>query len=659
MISETSDPRPHDDQGPASGPDTKTEALRYADRGWSVLPLHSIRDGSCTCASGRACQSPGKHPHTQNGVTDATTDAPTVADWWDLWPDASVGIATGRASGLLVLDVDPRHGGDDTLHDLVGQNNTLPDTVEVITGSGGRHLFFAYPGSVEIGNSVSRLGPGLDVRSNGGYIVAPPSVHISGQQYEWEVEHRPDDVPLGSMPDWLQALAIGDNSQPIGGSGHTGIEPVSVLAGVAEGERNDTLFRYACRLLGHNNLGIGESAILIHSAASNCVPPLPRDEVDRLLASAYEYPQPDDHSKEENALPRRIVVRAVADWFKHPPEPVEPIVTGLLLPGDQVVIGGPRGASKTWLAMGMALQLARGQGLVLGRFPVASPVKVLYWHGELPDDYSTFARWELLTASGQIPSTLQETYSHARIRIVKEREQVREAEAGLVVTRERTFAVIDAAFVEELRHTRPDVVVLDPYAVFYTGKEIDHTQVETAMSALTALTEELGITWIIVHHFSQARQGADPEDWWRGASRLADWASVRVTLQPAYVLKQAERQGMTRTEARRYANVRLLLRRQATPPDFGARFDPKTGMWVAWESPTLIDQRRSGLTVDDIVHRLRDDGGRWESTNKAADALGTSHSKAKQLLTEAEQAGRLVSGKGSRGAATWSLREAK
>jgi hypothetical protein len=665
MTSDMADPQPVNGQGPTpthaqdSGPSRMGEALRYGLRGWPVLPLHGIRDRKCTCPKGTACGSPGKHPRTNHGVTDATADLETIRLWWTTWPDANIGIATGAVSGIFVLDIDPEHGGDDSLDALIDEHGGLPDTVEVETGGGGRHIYFAYTGIGVVGNSVGRLAPGLDIRSDGGYVVAPPSRHVSGRNYEWEASSHPDDTALASPPRWLvDMLTETTNGSPRSDNredGNRRVDPAAVLAGVPKGQRNDTLFKFASR---HRGLGLDseEALVLALTAAGAADPPLPHGEVAGIVDNVYSRYE-SDQATEAAASRRRVLVRTVADWFKDPPVEVEPIVTGLLLPGDQMIVGGARGAAKTWLAMAIALQLARGEGLILGRFPVVRPVKVLYCHGELPDDHSTYARWERLVASGDIPNTLLESYSRWRIRMVKERETYRDRETQTTYTTERTSAVIDPEFIETLRFIQPEVVVLDPYAVFYTGQEIDNTQIEAAVSELTALTDELGITWIIIHHFSQARQGVDPEDWWRGASRLADWASVRITLQPAYSVKDAKKQGMTRMEARRFANVRLLLRRQETPPDFGARFDPTTGFWVAWKSPTLTDQRRSDLPVNDLVKRLQAAGGRWESTNKASEDLGVSHAKAKELLNEAERAGLIESGEGPRRAVTWSLKE--
>ena len=116
-------------------------ALSYAARGWRVFPCHSIRGGRCSCSNSINVRcaavppSPGKHPRTAHGCKDATTDAQQIRDWWTSWPDAHVAIATGAESGLVVLDVDPRHGGDDSLAELETKHGKA-DTVEALTGSG-------------------------------------------------------------------------------------------------------------------------------------------------------------------------------------------------------------------------------------------------------------------------------------------------------------------------------------------------------------------------------------------------------------------------------------------------------------------------------------------------------------------------------------------
>ena len=157
-------------------------AQQYAARGWAVLPLHSADPGCCSCGEA-GCESPGKHPRTVHGVKDATTDERTVREWWVRWPQANVGIATGRASGLVVLDVDRARGGQASLELLRAECPDLQKAPTVETGGGGIHLYFAHADG-HIPNKVDFL-PGLDIRGDGGYVVAPPSRHKSGRTYQW------------------------------------------------------------------------------------------------------------------------------------------------------------------------------------------------------------------------------------------------------------------------------------------------------------------------------------------------------------------------------------------------------------------------------------------------------------------------------------------
>ena len=136
-----------------------------------------------------------------------------VRHWLADHPDANLAIVTGALSGLVVLDVDPRHGGTESLEKWERTHGALPTTVESRTGGGGRHLYFAHPGR-EIRNRVG-LAPGLDLRGDGGVIVAPPSIHPSGEPYRWIPGRSPDDLDPVRMPDWLLAIALdGEGEAP-------------------------------------------------------------------------------------------------------------------------------------------------------------------------------------------------------------------------------------------------------------------------------------------------------------------------------------------------------------------------------------------------------------------------------------------------------------
>lgn len=156
-------------------------ALEYARKGWAVFPVHGIKGGICTCQKGHDCTSPGKHPRTKSGVKEASTDEATIRNWFAEKPYLNIGIATGAISGLVVVDVDAKNGGLESLEKL-----DLGTALTTKTGGGGVHLYYEWPATETIGNSVGTLAPGIDIRGAGGYVVAPPSLHISGKSYVWE-----------------------------------------------------------------------------------------------------------------------------------------------------------------------------------------------------------------------------------------------------------------------------------------------------------------------------------------------------------------------------------------------------------------------------------------------------------------------------------------
>lgn len=160
-------------------------ALACAKLGWPVLPLRP-RD---------------KRPATKHGFKDATTSKADVVRIWTRSPDANVGVATGAVSGVLVLDVDPRNGGDAQLHELLRVHGDLPATLIADTGGGGTHYFFELP---EGGLASGVLAPGLDVKADGGYVVVAPSFHPNGGIYVWRGD--PARTPLALTPEWLATV---------------------------------------------------------------------------------------------------------------------------------------------------------------------------------------------------------------------------------------------------------------------------------------------------------------------------------------------------------------------------------------------------------------------------------------------------------------------
>jgi len=284
-------------------------ALAYARKGMGVFPIWWASNGRCACPKGAACGSPGKHPIgdlVPQGVKNASVRDDVIAGWWARFPNANIGVRTGH--GLVVIDIDPQHDGDASLAALEDTYGRLPATVESITGGGGRHILFK--SAVAVGNSASRLGNGIDVRGDGGYIVAPPSVHVSGRRYEWEASSHPDDAELADLPSWVLALCQSKAAGPKATS-------TPVPDAVIHGSRNDTLFRLACSLRARS---LSRDAILPALLATNverCVPPLDEAEVRGIADSACRYAPgavPREHVAAQDAPPVIGAPDGPDDW---------------------------------------------------------------------------------------------------------------------------------------------------------------------------------------------------------------------------------------------------------------------------------------------------------------------------------------------------------
>jgi hypothetical protein len=193
-----------------------------------------------------------------------------------------VGIVTGLVSNLVVLDVDAAHGGEASLQRLVQAHGPLPWTVEARTGGGGRHLYFIHPGGLVPNRAGFR--PGLDLRGDGGYVVAPPSVHPSGRAYAWAATGDPERAVPAALPAWLLHAVSGALGK--GRVGHTREHWRRLVAeGVVEGVRNASLASLTGHLLFR---GADPEVVLELMLAWNrarCRPPLADEEVARTVES--------------------------------------------------------------------------------------------------------------------------------------------------------------------------------------------------------------------------------------------------------------------------------------------------------------------------------------------------------------------------------------
>ncbi len=227
------------------------------------------------------CSHPGKHPRTAHGFKDASEEERQITEWWEEWPDANIGVPTGAVSGFLVLDIDPRNGGDASWEALVQKHGTPPATAEQATGGGGRHFVFHDPGV----SVPKELAPGIDVKSAGGYIIVAPSIHLSGQLARWDgIDGERALLNVATTPPWLLAefAAARNHKKQKPKNGKERQWP--------SGERNNQLTSIAGTM---RRAGMSREAIeaaLVEENLHRCDPPLPGGEVRRIAGSVARYP---------------------------------------------------------------------------------------------------------------------------------------------------------------------------------------------------------------------------------------------------------------------------------------------------------------------------------------------------------------------------------
>jgi hypothetical protein len=228
-------------------------ALALAARGLSIFP----------------CLPRDKTPAISGGCNSATRDPDQIRAWWKLNPDFNIAIATGDKSGVFVADVDAAAG-----FVALARLGVLPDTVEANTARGA-HEYFRMP-KMDIRNSAGKVAPHVDIRGNGGYVLAPPSIHPSGQRYEWSIDCARS---VADAPQWLLDKLVDHPSQKLRS------DPGELVTDAVEGQRNDRIARLAGHLLRHRVHIQMTASLMLAWNAQHCIPPLDDDEVLRTIDS--------------------------------------------------------------------------------------------------------------------------------------------------------------------------------------------------------------------------------------------------------------------------------------------------------------------------------------------------------------------------------------
>ena len=256
-------------------------AVQYVRMGWSIFPI----------------KPKSKAPATKHGVKDAQRDLDDTRELWTARPDMNIAIAAGAVSGDIViididLDPDSEKDGYETLREWEKEHGELPETVQALTPRGGCHMFYRVPHGTTFPNTKNE-DLAVDVRSDGGYIVAPPSVHPNGGTYQWE--HDPSEYAVADAD--ANVLAFIEHVQ-YGVSSKSG-KPFDLPEVIYKGARDDTLFKYACSLQAQGYQD-HEIFTLVHAVnAQRCKPPLENRLVDAKVNSALNYEKGKPHGAQE------------------------------------------------------------------------------------------------------------------------------------------------------------------------------------------------------------------------------------------------------------------------------------------------------------------------------------------------------------------------
>jgi bifunctional DNA primase/polymerase-like protein/AAA domain-containing protein/primase-like protein len=454
-------------------------ALAYAHRGWPIFPVHSVRDGQCSCDRPN-CPSIGKHPRTVLGLKDATTDHLVIREWWSRWPDANVGVVTGAKSGLVVLDIDPRNGGDDSLAHLERTQGLLPKTIESITGGGGQHYFFQHPG----GSIKSRpIAEGVDVKADGGYVVAPPSGHRSGRTYEWEGSSHPDDTSLAPLPPWVQQIVIGQTPE----------KSHAVSERIAKGTRNQTLTSLAGSMRRRGMSREAIEAALLQENTQKCDPPLSEQEVQAIAASIVQYPPAPkvetkldarcslspDRANRTNPQTKAFQFTDLKILLTEPQENHPWLVEGILPIGGLSILGAKPKVGKSTLARNLALAIAKGERFI-----------------------------ERTTVQGTV---IYLALEEKRAEVQRHFQRMGAEEEPIVIHVGTAPDEAMAALADAITKHKPILVIIDPLLkLIRLTNANDYAEVTRALEPLLELARTSGCHVLCVHHLGKGeRVGGD------------------------------------------------------------------------------------------------------------------------------------------------------
>lgn len=453
-------------------------AIKYAKLGFAVFPLEPRM----------------KEPATDHGFLEASTNPATVEAWWIQNPDYNIGIATGEPSHLVVIDadVDKIKGktGDQSIYDWEAVYGEMPETWEVLTGRGGFHKWYRSDGDFKC--SVDIL-PFVDIRANGGYVVAPPSVHPNGKLYEWEVSSHPDDIPLADLSgSALELLKRKGTKKQDNGEKKT----FKDYNGVIEvGHRQGALISLEGYL---KSLNMSDEAIMAAVRAENdvsCDVPMTEEELQKEIfpflkrditpeTDWRETVMPVDDISPASGLP---APESLANVLKHPPELAPELIKGVLRQGHKMIISAPSKAGKSFLLIELAWAIAEGKNWCMSE---CTQGKVFYINMEI--DGRSFKRRvvEVYNRYGT------DTDGHP-------------SNITAWNLRGHSMPITELAplVIEQVKGHGYVAVIIDPLYKVMSGDENSNSDVAQMSRGFDMIAQETGCSVIYAHHFSKGYAG--------------------------------------------------------------------------------------------------------------------------------------------------------
>lgn len=465
-------------------------ALEYGKRGMYVFPLKVN----------------AKTPLTRHGFKDASIDQEQIRTWWKEYPNANIGIATGQ-SNLTVLDIDVKGNvnGEASLVKLLNGHNTLPATLEVSTPTGGRHLYFKTPKDMNIVSSISVIGDGLDVKSEGGYVVAAGSF-INGEAYRIT-----KDEEIATAPIWFTD-ALAKPKQAVGN--------LSIIhnSTIAEGRRNESLASLAGAM---RRQGCDVDVIISALRARNekdCNPPLPEGEIQTIARSVSRYePEHIERITTQLSSPEPI---SQDEWISARQTP-DCIVEDYLY-ADVACFIAPGGMGKTTLKLYEAIHIALG--LPLYGLTIYKSGTVLIITAEDSREMLV-ARLREIAQEMQLSTTDTATVmQRVRISDVSGNGFKLTAIYGDVVMPSENLDMI----IDVCHSIKPVLIVVDPAVSFGVGESRVNDAEQGLVEAARKLKRTLNCCVQFIHHSGKqnAREKAIDQYAGRGGSAFADGARM-------------------------------------------------------------------------------------------------------------------------------------